>query len=532
MSDDEVIDDATEIVGDEDFVNGKFKKCGKCNRLIIQDIGERRGARMVPGEGEELKEYIINLRKQLREEQDERERDLNASNVATRSKSTPGVPNNIQVEPGTSTGQPPAPNQTSAQTSMDPNIDMKAFFQGMMSVMQQQTVNIQQVMNMQSANNVNNAAAANAAARVVAEANLQAAGRPPPNQQMWRPPTKVPKFSKKMNVELFLKTLKVWNNSHSFLEESLRMTMILDSMKENTEREDLQNWVIFNIYEDKDFKLEEAGVMVKFEERLKEKFDISPWEKSENVWKDLLNFKAKEDEKTKEYIESFNEIESKMRNVGNIIPDMFLAIHLVEKAMIPEHSRQSVLSNIKLEDKKTVLKEVKKKMENILPKVGGGEASMTLWNDRRRGYEGPEDKRGIFYRGEGYPGQNWRERGESRGSKSREREERDRMMEAEEESRRSRQRSKPRYEERGRSRGRSGRSKSQGRAGRSRSKGRREVYYSIESVVDQTEVFYTNVENKAILDSGCPKTVGGQFWFDMYKQSLKQIEEFKNLYIE
>ena len=64
------------------------------------------------------------------------------------------------------------------------------------------------------------------------------------------------------------------------------MTMILDSMKENTEREDLQNWVIFNIYEDKDFKLEEAGVMVKFEERLKEKFDISPWEKSENVWKD------------------------------------------------------------------------------------------------------------------------------------------------------------------------------------------------------------------------------------------------------
>ena len=38
--------------------------------------------------------------------------------------------------------------------------------------------------------------------------------------------------------------------------------------------------------------------MVKFEERLKEKFDISPWEKSENVWKDLLNFKAKEDEKT------------------------------------------------------------------------------------------------------------------------------------------------------------------------------------------------------------------------------------------
>ena len=135
-------------------------------------------------------------------------------------------------------------------------------------------------------------------ARVVAEANLQAAGRPPPNQQMWRPPTKVPKFSKKMNVELFLKTLKVWNNSHSFLEESLRMTMILDSMKENTEREDLQNWVIFNIYEDKDFKLEEAGVMVKFEERLKEKFDISPWEKSENVWKYLLNFKAKEDEKT------------------------------------------------------------------------------------------------------------------------------------------------------------------------------------------------------------------------------------------
>ena len=39
MSDDEVIDDATEIVGDEDFVNGKFKKCGKCNRLVTNHPG-------------------------------------------------------------------------------------------------------------------------------------------------------------------------------------------------------------------------------------------------------------------------------------------------------------------------------------------------------------------------------------------------------------------------------------------------------------------------------------------------------------
>lgn len=63
--------------------------------------------------------------------------------------------------------------------------------------------------------------------------------------------------------------------------------------------------------------MKKDGIFNNFVVRLKEKFDVSGWERTREVWDNLMNFQAKEDEETKKYLMRFQELESSMRNVGN-----------------------------------------------------------------------------------------------------------------------------------------------------------------------------------------------------------------------
>ena len=103
------------------------------------------------------------------------------------------------------------------------------------------------------------------------------------------------------------------------------MTLILDSLTENKDRDDLKYWVIYLIEEEPSFDLNKPDIFIKFLDKLKEKFDVSNWDKTKEVWKDFLNFKANEDEDTKRYLMRFQELESRMRDVGNMVPDTFMA---------------------------------------------------------------------------------------------------------------------------------------------------------------------------------------------------------------
>ena len=337
-----------------------------------------------------------------------------------------------------------------------------------------------------------------------------------------------------MTVESFIKRLRVWFVSHSNVPESLKMTLILDSLKDNKEREDLRRWVIYNIDDDDSFDLTMGGIFEDFIQRFKDKFQASNWEQSERVWQTLLEFKANQEEKTKEYIARFNEIESQMKNIANKVPDVFMASHLLNRASISEHSKQSILANIDLEDKKNVLKNVKKKMEQLLPKLNYEDPQMTLWNQRM--FYGPLNKRGEFYRGDTHPnqGQDYPKGSLSGRSKSRDRELAAQILEAEQTSQsfRGRSRSQGRnqgWQERGRSRSQGRRDPSRGRSGRREPSRHRDVFTcEVEGVEEPHEVFFTENDNKAVLDSGCPKTVGGKHWLKLYVTSLKQTEKFKN----
>ena len=42
-------------------------------------------------------------------------------------------------------------------------------------------------------------------------------------------------------------------------------------------------------------------------------------------------------------------------------------------------------------------------------------------------------------------------------------------------------------------------------------------------------IFKSSTENKAIVDSGCPRTVAGKLWLSVYKDSLKEMRGIENL---
>ena len=334
-----------------------------------------------------------------------------------------------------------------------------------------------------------------------------------PTQQLMQP-TPVPKFTKNMSLEAWKRKVNVWSTSHVHVNESLRLNMILESLKENSERKELQNWIVYNIEEDLNFDMTTVGAIDLFLQKFQKKFEISNWKKCSGVWKEILDFKAKEGETTRQYLERFNEIESKMRNMDSNIPDVYLAIHLLDRSNVAEITKQNILSKVDLDDKNKVLKQVKTSFDNLVNQLDSESPNVNYWSSNQRDYR-PQSTSNE---------KRWRDRSEDRRSRS------------------------SNFKERGRSRSKSfHRSKSRGyddrRQGyRSRSKSRpREVFTcekfnldkpDIKNNREENNVFSTNTENKCVVDSGCPKSVAGKLWVNLYKQSLMNIDEFKDFHFK
>ena len=268
--------------------------------------------------------------------------------------------------------------------------------------------------------------------------------------------------------------------------------------------------------------MKRQGIFEEFVTRLRGNFDIAGWEKTREIWKELKEFKAKDNEDTKIFVTRFQDFEIRLKNLGNDIPGQLMANILLKKVNISALSEQSVVSTIEWEDKETVLQNVKRKLEQIVPRVSPNEEATTYWNEERS------------YRRD-YQPRRYKEFGERRNSSSSGKwdDRRQPLADYEDSRRDSRSKSRGRRGERSKSRGRSqnrdrGRSQrqSQGRSrdkygGRSDSRRREERNtYTCEKTVEERarEVYFTKSDNLAIIDSGCPKTIGGQKWLSSFER--------------
>ena len=79
----------------------------------------------------------------------------------------------------------------------------------------------------------------------------------------------------------------------------------MESLKKNTERQDLKDWVIQQIYEDATFDINQEDAISKLIENMEGKFEISKRKKTGEIWEELIIFQMKEEEMHKECLNIF-----------------------------------------------------------------------------------------------------------------------------------------------------------------------------------------------------------------------------------
>ena len=158
--------------------------------------------------------------------------------------------------------------------------------------------------------------------------------------------------------------------------------MILDSLKENSDRKELNNLIVYNIKEDANFDLTAIGAIDQFLQKFQKKLKFQTW-KCSRIWKEIIRFRAQEGEETSQYLDRFNEIEAKMRNVGSNIPDMYIAIHLLDRSNIAEITKQNILSKVDMDNKNNVLEQVKTSLDILVDNLRTVSPKSTNKKDQR-----------------------------------------------------------------------------------------------------------------------------------------------------
>ena len=120
--------------------------------------------------------------------------------------------------------------------------------------------------------------------------------------------------------------------------------MIIEVMKKNDEIEGLKQWTITNIEEDPRYDKRCENALCELFTRLEARFKVSKWKESGDFVKEFVNFRQKDEETPKQYMQRFEMLETRLRNLGLFISDMLLSQHFLQKANLKDLTVQAILA--------------------------------------------------------------------------------------------------------------------------------------------------------------------------------------------
>ena len=113
---------------------------------------------------------------------------------------------------------------------------------------------------------------------------------------------------------------KIFNfKDQSSMKKNQKLTLIIESLKKNTERQDLKDWVIQQIDEDATFDMNQEDAISRLIEKMEGKFEISKLKKMGDIWEELIKFQKKDDETPKRYLSKYKQLECKIKNAKTTI---------------------------------------------------------------------------------------------------------------------------------------------------------------------------------------------------------------------
>ena len=368
------------------------------------------------------------------------------------------------------------------------------------------------------------------------------------------------------SLEAWIDEVSLWNESIKGLDESIRAKKYLKlvaSVRKSENCLDLQNLVEVEFVENQSFDKKGERVIEDILEKVKEKLGQTDIEKCSDAWLEFINIKQEANETAPSFVTRFEKAETKLRNVKIIIPNKALAIHLMNKSCMEQQSKENVLTKTAVNDDAEIYTSMKKSIREMKGNLTSQDSTKDLKPvDNKTYYTPPSENQSrrsrsrskFNYRdikrrskskdsrrdgGFGSRGQKYRE--DRSGSRNRHESSYRRYREHNSKSRGFRG-AEGSYRRSDRSRGSSGNRYSRNRARRSSSEEVNIVHFSeyrddydkefLKDIIEQgehvmkdiIEIVYnegTHAINpyRAIIDSGCPKTVAGKPCLDAFIES-------------
>ena len=91
----------------------------------------------------------------------------------------------------------------------------------------------------------------------------------------------------------------------------------------------------------------------------------SEMEKSTEAWTKMMNIKQKENESSKEFVIRFEHAETELKNVGIKLPQIALAIHILQKSNLTEMSQENIVMKSDTDNHEEIFRSVSKCMKEI-----------------------------------------------------------------------------------------------------------------------------------------------------------------------
>ena len=315
----------------------------------------------------------------------------------------------------------------------------------------------------------------------------------------------VPTWEESTSFQGWKKEILIWSKARGRPERKTQM--LLEYLKKDP-RKGLKELAVNEFIENDQFSFEDESALSVILNKIGDFIDESKWNKTIKLVKDFKNFKQEESENNKEFVTRFTTMETRMKNVGTELPKLWLAAELVTRSKLNKLQKHNVLSTVDTEDDVNILKIIKKKLKDLDACESEEEPKRTLYTEQPR-HRSYSKERGNGYRGRSFS----KDRRNQYRSSSRNRD------------RRSSQREP--FQKDGRTNFQRDGKNNTSPGNKNNDNTPKRTYHVTLKIDNKRSIFENEVENKALVDSGCPELVAGLSWLKTYESS--KGEEFKTI---
>ena len=293
-----------------------------------------------------------------------------------------------------------------------------------------------------------------------------------------------PAWEDTISFDAWARSVNIWSEVKA--KPQRKAQLLIEMLKKDEKRKGMKEMIVSEVVENREFDYKDENVIENILSKIKDFMEESEWTRNVALAKDFENFCQKDGESNRDYIGRFSNLETKLRNEKAGISNMFLAGWIMNKSKISQAEKNNILANFDTEDKENILKNLKKKIRNMNSSGSHTDPKETLFgNQQNRHHHQFRSRSRSFHRG--------------RPDKSRERSQFSRKFD------RSGSRNKTNENYRRNSRS---------------PKNVKKTYTCEKFQVNKAKsIFEEEVENRALVDSGCPEMVCGEEWMKTFEHS-------------